>query len=1227
MASDPPLTVQALDECLNELVEWERVALHLPEMTQPQIDVIKKDNPGNTGVQKCALYKTWLQVYPKGTWNDVIQALEKVNENRFAQIVEHKLDIRKRDKRGKNKEKLTEQIDESVVTELRRLHKTFERLEKDVKKRCNDLVASNVLSLTDLSEPFTRPRNMYKINSSLYSIQTTREFFESLGSHFTFLDCDLLERVVEDLPDSTDLQSKINDHKKSIMSFKRETHIQNLKNKLKPYIRQARLNEISLMVIFELEEAWGEVDMSLFETLVETMFPGLSSKMKWYDVVPGSLCVTFTAPNEYEEALISLTKEKLSFIRLMGIVRVAINGNDILQESEDKTYSFETALLKASSIGNIEAVAFLLYEKEVSITHLDKNNQNGLMIAIENNHIEIVQLLLNAQVNPNHQRFDGNTPLHIACYKGYTPLAIMLLDFGADPTISNENNQTPILSAIRGKMSEVVKMIARKLPKHQIPSAILLSCRLGYSDIISFLLQCIDPPGSIIHLHCANGELPLVVEHVVQFNEDVNSTLVLGITPLMIASSCGHFEVVDCLVQANANINCVDQDGYTPLAYAITGSNSLPVIECLLEAGANLSITVGGISLLQLAKQSDNGGLMDLLLQYMALHLYNMFTSLVEKIQQNMTSEINAQKISLQDIKNKLLNDPEFSHIESIAKASNCSELFISLQPHYDFLCWKVISFLSNVLKQEGYFKLVEIFESQLQIAAFPASVSLCVPKQLSNTLSSLSCSELSISFNRKWATKFLFNLNELITILFSSLASLMSHVTVHVTQQEIIVSYEIPKSTKLAERIQSLCSAKHDPALLLGIIRIALDNEPVLMIGQNPYYSFERAFVEASDIASMPSNDVLKLVKFLSKLHDTDPNFSDSNGVTALHCACRNGNIQVVDYLLSQGAEPDIRSNDGYTPLMAVSFEGSLDIVKLLVNKCPSAVNTADSTGSTPLKIASYKNHTEIVKYLLSNGARPNIPNYDGNTAILTAAHYGNSEVVRILLEAGADLNTTNRNDGSPLVLASLYGHTDTVKLLLDNKADYQHSMIYHGIPIDSFAAACISGNIDTVRVFQDNISNLNSVSISLGWYMACVYNHTHLISGLVHGLPQLSIDQRQLVLACVNNDLATISINPRYPDIEFVHGVTLLMIACSCDHAGIVNTLINAGASTIKEDEFGLKAFYYVQENSSILGHDKDSNKRTFDKEQVFQDVSPSLDKGLPHIHHGLSTRNLIV
>ena len=300
------------------------------------------------------------------------------------------------------------------------------------------------------------------------------------------------------------------------------------------------------------------------------------------------------------------------------------------------------------------------------------------MIAVANNGAEIVSLLLNAKADPNHQGDDGNTSLHIACSKGYTQLAVMLLEFGANPTITNNQSDTPFMSSVRGKMMEVVMMIAPKLPKSEMPPAVLLACRLGYSDIISYLLQYVDPPSSRIHHYCANGDLALAAQHIVEFNGDIDSTLELGTTPLMVASSCGHVEVVECLIEANASIQCTDQDGYSALAYAIVGRESLAVVECLLQAEADPFIAVGGDNLLQIAKA--NRDLTDLLLQYMALQLYSMFSSLVEKIQRDLADEIAVHKVTVQAIKNKLLSDPEFSHIEGIAEVSSCSELFTSFK-------------------------------------------------------------------------------------------------------------------------------------------------------------------------------------------------------------------------------------------------------------------------------------------------------------------------------------------------------------------------------------------------------------------------------------------------------------------------------------------------------------------------------------------------------------------
>ena len=103
-------------------------------------------------------------------------------------------------------------------------------------------------------------------------------------------------------------------------------------------------------------------------------------------------------------------------------------------------------------------------------------------------------------------------------------------------------------------------------------------------------------------------------------------------------------------------------------------------------------------------------------------------------------------------------------------------------------------------------------------------------------------------------------------------------------------------------------------------------------------------------------------------------------------------------------------------------------------------------------------------------------------------------------------------------------------------------------------------------------------------------MYNISHLIEYLVHSLSQLSSERRDLVIACVKGDPAFIKNSKLHCSVdgEFVYGITLLMIAFSCGKASIVQYLLDAGASILKEDEFGFKAIdYIIDENSSLLSN----------------------------------------
>ena len=1217
MASDSTLTVQSLDLALNELVHWERVALHLPEMSQSTIDKIKRDNSGIDN-QKQALYGTWLQSYPGATWGNVIHALETVGENRLAENIKKVCVIRLAKNgsqtllekpenviqtvKGVNPvyESTLVTVEESVVNHLKELHKIFLALLDDVEELCELAVTQQLITLSQLTKGLSRLENIFEING-IKNVKCVTELFELLNCSCTFLDCDLLEIVVEKIPNHNDLLKRTECHLESIASFKQTTPIETLQNILENYVLKLFSNQNIPFIILKVHKRWGKLAMKLMEQLIDTLFPGIETR--WYKVMPGSLCVTFLALVENTEALVLFGTQSIPFLKLLGGFHLTVDRTSIFNREENIEYTFESGFLEASYTGNTEAVVFLLNTIGVNVSYADENGRTALQLAVENDHSEIAIILLSAKANPNHSRHDGNTPLHTACSMGSTQLAEMLIVHGANTVITNNEGDTPFLSSIRSHMIEVVMMIAPKVPKSQIPPALLLACRLGYPDIIIYLLQYTDPPSSRIHMYCANDDLALVAEHIVEYSEDVDSTLALGITPLMIASSCGHNEIVECLILANATINFTDKDGYSPLAYAITGKKSLVVVECLLQADAD---TLVGVNLLQLA--AANSDLTDILLQYMALQLYNMFSYLVEKMQRDLSNDIAQQKVTVQELKSRLLNDKEFSQIEGIAKVNSCSELLTCLKPHYHFLSWKVISLLSNCLKQEGYFHHIELFETNIPIDQFPQVVSLVPPFGSVST-----CSQLTLSLHREWGIQSMSSLRRLTSLLFSSLARLMSHVTVNITQQEILVSCILPKSVNLLGPLKLLSP---ETLFVLGIKGVLLNSEPVLNARDVFEFSFQQSFFNLVTSSTL-SSEVLKLIKFNSRLKNVSINCKFNSGYTALTFATIQGYTDVVKFLLSEGADLSTARSDGVTALQFACGNGLLEIVKAIVLKFPRAVNGPISSQSIfPLQYASLNGHTHVVEYLLQNGADPNVCAADGATALIVACIYCHVDIAKMLLDAGADPNMVSEDGYSALMMASSNGYSEMVRLLLNYKADYSLTRCFSNFFLDSFAHACWKNDLDTVNIFLYTV-HLSDRSLSIGWYVSCLINRPLLIEYLINSLPQVSSANRELVVSCVKGDLAYIKRRLHCPDdVELVHGVTVLMVACSCGHASIVKALLETGASVSRSDEFGYKAVDYCEEHSPILDilNNKEPTKRTFDNEKMFESFGgDTMTKGL--------------
>lgn len=90
----------------------------------------------------------------------------------------------------------------------------------------------------------------------------------------------------------------------------------------------------------------------------------------------------------------------------------------------------------------------------------------------------------------------------------------------------------------------------------------------------------------------------------------------------------------------------------------------------------------------------------------------------------------------------------------------------------------------------------------------------------------------------------------------------------------------------------------------------------------------------------------------------------------TMLHVAAYGGQTNVVAELLRRGANVNIRTTQGHTPLYDCIFgKGNADLAKMLLDaKCNYTI--PDITGKTPLQLAIQKNKTDVADLLRQYGA-----------------------------------------------------------------------------------------------------------------------------------------------------------------------------------------------------------------------------------------------------------------
>ena len=227
-------------------------------------------------------------------------------------------------------------------------------------------------------------------------------------------------------------------------------------------------------------------------------------------------------------------------------------------------YSLLENAIKTDLVALVQIL--LKYADQNTVLHLAKDEQL-LLFACSNGHIEVVKLLLEHGADPNligtTRDFDGRTCLSIASSNLKLDIALLLLKKGANPNLHDFNGVTPLLQATASNRIDTMRLL------------------LSHGADTNLIYADYDTP-FIIACGCDNlNSATLLLDG----GADINAVSMNGDTSLIkaVRRSRPHTGsgLIQLLLKCGADPCIADSNGKTALDYAIEGSE---IAQMLIDA-------------------------------------------------------------------------------------------------------------------------------------------------------------------------------------------------------------------------------------------------------------------------------------------------------------------------------------------------------------------------------------------------------------------------------------------------------------------------------------------------------------------------------------------------------------------------------------------------------------------------------------------------------------------
>ncbi len=359
------------------------------------------------------------------------------------------------------------------------------------------------------------------------------------------------------------------------------------------------------------------------------------------------------------------------------------------------------------------------------------------------------------------------------------------------------------------------------------------------------------------------------------------------------------------------------------------------------------------------------------------------------------------------------------------------------------------------------------------------------------------------------------------------------------------------------------LMAAQHcQPNLVVWLIKNGAD--PFVIGGYNNTNIIDHA------ISTWPQHPIVNRKKTVKNLIESgvDIEIRNADDKTPLLIASEVGALDVVNYLLSQGANVDATTAQGenaicyavtgahdyqFTRTNKMNENNKIQIIKLL-HQYGCNINCITKEGLTPLGYAIYYGYNEILVELLSLGANVNQKDAHGLTPLMRALEYQNDYAVNVLLKHPlTDLQSVDASGQNILFYIARGSDSIENTTLFLEMLQTRHVKLTKSILSETPLSYAVDGKYDLTNIIIDYYDNLNEEDthgatpffIAAGFYSESKEDYS-----FASQKPVLSL------------------LLERGADINYVNrdGMTVLDIASRLEHSELKDYLLENGATSSK-------------------------------------------------------------